>query len=211
MDQPNPLLPDTLGSGLTLGLEQTLWRALSDLDKESYASLKHAFNRAWEFASGDGRYEDVIAGIFASPLYSDDCKRYFAVANVSSSHVLRLQGGLLTEELIFSHVNAPKGSYLGGAYLTALMGSKHLSERIIEAVFIRADKRVSRAALEQTPNTMVTPRVVKGWLLQASRKDSFYFPEEEEEEEFGARHIRRAHPEYEGLPDEWVLKVFCGG
>lgn len=175
---------------------------LSDFDKTNCQTLERIFHDPWV-------NQNDLADIFASPVYSDDCKRYFAKAHAYNGAVLLLGDRFLTEEIIFSHISNPEqDQLLSGKYLNNLLVSSHLSERIMEVIFQSVLPRGSRRVLELTPDIMITPRVINSWIVGVSYGDQRLLPQSFIS--YAACIVKRVHPEYEGFPDEWALKVFCG-
>lgn len=152
-------------------------------------------------------YKHRIAEVFASPLYSDSCKKYFAAAHVDDELMFFAADRFLTEEIILSHVKGKTFVVLEWSYFKAMMGSIHLSERIMEATFERMAASWRREVLTLTPDTMITPKVMNSWLASVEG----WYRKPEDSFKVAAPRIREAHPEYEGFPDDWVMKVFCGG
>lgn len=179
----------------------SLSRQLPEIDNgKNYSDLETAFCEAQE--SSRVAYKRRVAEIFASPAYDDACKRYFAATHVSDEIILLLGGKFLTEEIILGYIEDQAGQWFDQpeAHLEAMMGSSHLSENIIEAAFKRFNKPSRAHVLELTPDSMITPRVINAWMGNVRL------------ETLGAAalRIKRAHSEYEGFPDKWVLKVFLG-
>lgn len=190
----------------------SLSRQLPEIDNgKNYSDLETAFYKATEFSAVV--YKRRVAEIFASPIYDDACKRYFAATHVSYAIVLLLGGEFLTEEIILGYIEDQTGRWFdqSKAYIEAIMGSSHLSENIIEAAFERFNKPCQAHILELTPDNMITPRVINAWSAWQSTvlygSDPFW---QETYQKAVISRIKQAHPEYEGFPDEWVLKVFCG-
>lgn len=84
------------------------------------------------------------------------------------------------------------------------MESEHLSEQIMLAMIRKTDEDELDILLPLIPDRMITPEVITNWLAQV-------IWEIEKCGAAAANRIKRMYPEYEGFPDEWVLKVFCGG
>ena len=187
-----------------------LKRELSKSDlRETYPALEDIFYNP------KLRYDEeyklniiIIAEAFASPLYSDNCKRYWAASHVSSSVVLQFGDMFLTEEIILGHIERRELKIITLDYVKAVMSSSHLSERIIEATLKEVSEIQRGSVLKLTPDIMVTPRVIKSWISTVPHGGRYGAAV------LAARaavsRIRKAHPEYEGFPDEWALKVFCG-
>lgn len=180
---------------------------LSEADTESYHAFENIFYSS-EIPRGSKEYETSIAAAFKSPLYSEACKKRFAAANMIVELTLLAADKFLTEKIILSYVEGLRYKVLSLSYFAVLMGSSHLSERIVSAAIQKIDVEVRRdGVLEIIPNTMITPRVIKDWMTHTSRPP---FPAGWKSESNAAERVRQAHPEYEGFPDEWVLTVFCG-
>ena len=90
------------------------------------------------------------------------------------------------------------------------MVSSHLSERIIKAACFRAGMTENGIILGLTPVNMITPSLISLWLEIMQWRYGRLTNLNGNSPSFAARRIREAHPEYEGFPDEWVIKVFCG-
>lgn len=153
---------------------------------------------------GSDAYNLEIVEMFASPKYSEAYKRYSAAKHLYDELIFSAADQFLTEGIILSRLQLGAGRHISMDYFKAMMGSAHLSERIMEAGFERVDATKLREILTPTPDAMVTPRVMNSWLATVERwyQDGF---------KVAAPRIRAAHPEYEEFPDEWVIKVFCGG
>ena len=180
---------------------------LSEADTESYRAFENIFYSS-EIPRGSKEYETSIAAAFKSPLYSEACKKRFAAANMFVELTLLVADKFLTEKIILSHLEGLRYKVLRLSYFAVLMGSSHLSERIVSAAIQKIDIEVKMdGVLKVIPDAMVTPRVIKDWMSNAS---AFRIPAGWNPESFAAQRVKQTHPEYEGFPDEWALKVFCG-
>lgn len=162
-------------------------------------------------------FEQCIAEAFTSPLYSNRSKAYFAALFVHSDLVLRFGDEFLSEEIIVSYLKWSGARLLNQSHVKAIMESSHLSERIIETAFKELNYTKASWTLELVPDVMVTPRVISLWKASAAGPVSPYLvhrgrtrPPLADSLAVAASRVRKAHPEYESFPDDWVLKVFCG-
>lgn len=114
----------------------------------------------------------------------------------------------LTEEIIFSHVSKPVWKFLSSAYVNAVMGSSHLSSRILDVMLKDLNYGESQIILEDAPDSLITSSVIKSWMSKVVGVSSE--SQLSDNRKFAAHRIRQAHPEYEDCPDDWTLKVFCG-
>ena len=188
---------------------------LTAADQKSFQLLENLFY-------GDGptsKYENIIEKAFASPLYSDACKQLFAASHIDSELVLSLGDKFLTEEIILGYVRKAGFKTPYEDYIRVLMSSSHLSENIIEAEFGSRGTLARLMALELTPDRMITPKLMHAWKITVPydvRPSGMGVKTEGRSERLkvnltaAAARIRQVHPEYEGFPDEWVMKVFCG-
>lgn len=188
---------------------EALREKIPSTDKGSFRTLSQSLEYIlWKFPTRER--EISIANAFASPMFSDDCKRLCAALYLGvNPSILRLGDRSLTEEIIFGYLHELESKSFGSSYIPALMRSSHLSEQIIEAAFEATGDLGRLQALELTPDAMVTPRLINTWKatfshagLRAERREANLMA--------AASRIRKAHPEYADFPDEWVLKVFCG-
>lgn len=192
--QPNLLEP-------TANLRQ----ALSVTDEASYRALERVICYS-ELGSNSAERKLRAAELFASPIYSDACKEYFVAAHMSDKLVVLAGDRFLTEKIILGYLRNPQAQSLDLAYLTVLIGSVHLSEPILVALFNRTYERTQVGkTLAVIPDIMITPQIIRSWLAPISWLTAG------DPMATIARRIRQVHPGYEGLPDEWVLKVFSGG
>ena len=192
---------------MQLETRQDTLLVLSEVDKASYFALEDIL---YSFRWGSEEHKLGIVTALNSPMYSDACKRHFAASHLQDEIIFSVAGGFLTEEIILSHVECPTYPTFSLAYFAALMGSEYLSEQIVSAAILKIDFFEESKALELIPDRMITPKVIDNWLGQASsgltEKELTVANDRGE----AAFRVRRTHPEYEGFPDEWVLKVFCG-
>ena len=92
--------------------------------------------------------------------------------------------------------------------MKAIIGSPHLSEQVIEATLLVIGPIGRKGLLELIPNALITPRVINAWRSTVPHEE---LPGRTAAATSAAvSSIKRAHPEYDGVPNEWVLKVFCG-
>lgn len=179
---------------------------LSAVDTASYFALEDIL---YSFRWGSEEHKLGIVTALNSPMYSDACKRRFAASHLHDEIIFSVAGGFLNEEIILSHLRSMTSPVFSLAYFRALMVSEHLSEQIVSAAIFRIVFFEKSEVLELIPDRMITPEVMATWLGKASSRLT------EKELAIGDRgeaalRIKRTHPEYEGFPDEWVLKVFCG-
>lgn len=180
---------------------------LSEVDMNSYQALENVF---WRLSVSERDFQSKklrIVEVFASSLYSEASKEYFAAGKVEDRLILSVCGQFLTEKIILGYLEGPRANLFNVDYFTALMGSKHLSVQIISAALIRLYPPWDWKALEVIPNLMIIPEVVVSWLAKVSGGSSGGFILAEAKVAAALR-IKQVHPEYEGLPDDWVLKVF---
>lgn len=179
--------------------------ALSETDTESYRVLENiCYGKGIQW--GGEAHKAGIIRAFKSPLYSDDAKEYCAAANLNNELILLPADRFLTEKIILGYVENVTVNIMSIAYFAALIRSSHLSERIVSAAVPWTDGIQNCAALAMIPDAMITSEVMTSWLSNAWWRTSQGGGKQE-----AARRVRQVHPEYEGFPDEWVLKVFCGG
>lgn len=141
-----------------------LRRSLSEVDMASYRVLETIL--CPPEANYDEEYDEEkaklsLAEAFKSPLYSDDSKKYFAAAHLSEEVILLVASKFITEKIIFSHIESTGDMRVRLPYLAVLMGSEHLSGRILEVVLSDANYRRSRQALAFIPDAMITPGLMK--------------------------------------------------
>lgn len=181
---------------------------LSEADKNSYKALEKilwAQDKEWD----SPEYKLSIVEAFASPLHSDASKEYFAAANMGvGSAIISACDQFLTEKIILSYIEGPRTKLFGVDCFTALMGSKHLSARIISAMLLKLYSSGDLPALEIIPDHMITPEVVNSWIKATSLGMgepllSYLCAD-------AALRVKQAHPEYADHPDAWVVKIFCG-
>ena len=182
--------------------------SFSESDGENFQAMKTIFTEPRLFAWDSEDYQLNLIEVFESVLYSDISKTFFAASNISDSRVLLSGDGFLTEEIILGHIEQPNWKFIDEPYVKAIMASSHLSEQIVKATLKEVNYKDSRLALEMTPNAMITPDVIHIWMSQTTgvlmrRLIPDWLS-------FTANCIRQAHPEYEGFPDEWVVRVFSG-
>lgn len=199
------LLVELTGREYTPGLSETagnLRLVLSEAEIVSYHALETIW---WESDLKWDSLEDKLNMVeaFASPLYETAAKEYFAAAHLGNSLILSMADRFLTEEIIFSFFSGPRMKLFGLPHFVALMGSEHLSERIILAAFPKTYPERLLKSLSLVPDAMIAPAVVSSWMLEASKKISKC-------QAVAVLRIKKVYPEYEGFPDDWVLKVFCG-
>lgn len=172
----------------------------------SYRALDQALHPL-DIEWGSEEHKLGIMSAFKSPLYSDGCKEASANSALRYEFLFLIEGEFLTEKIIFSFVDGPAPKVFRLDHFAALMGSEQLSERIISAAVRKMDIFNKRKALELLSNSMITPEVLSNWVVKASGgpRGSFISARS-----VSALRIKQVHPEYAGLPDEWVLKVFGG-
>ena len=184
---------------------EALHRELSESDMKNYYVLDKIFYTRHTDKEVE-KHVGSVKEMFASYAYSDDCKRYFAATHSKSVLTLLLGDDFLTEDIILSTIKEQSNYGLESDYVDAVMLSSHLSEPIISAIFKRIGPAKSGQVLEATPDSMITAGLLNSWVASLPSGDLKLV-----DALFIAKRIRRAHPEYEGFPDEWVIKVFCGG
>lgn len=180
---------------------------LSESDLDSFYDLEHIFYRSkyYPYYPEKEASKLKVAEVFTSSLYNIACKKYFAASNIHNELMFSVADQFLTEELIFSHIEGAGSIEIEWCYVKAMISSSHLSERILAASFSKVSEDTRELTLELTPDNMLTPEVVKSWLASAR-----WGWETGDTLTCVAARVRKAHPEYEGFPDEWLLKVFCG-
>lgn len=187
-------------------------QTLSAADMASYGALDKIFYPSIARRGGEAHKARIMSA-FQSPLYSDSSKECFAAAHLNQDFILLSAGEFLTEKIILSYLKHPWPQILDLGYFAALMGSEHLSERIVLVAGRKVDFFEDHEALKLIPNTMIISTVIASWLnhvawgLVDGGSSSIAA---KNPHSFAAGRVKRAHPEYEGLPDEWVLRVFCG-
>lgn len=194
---PSRSLREIIGT-LRLGLSK------ADLN-DSYDLEKIFYGPAWNHGSEAYRFR--LAEVFTSPLYSDVCKKYFAASNINGELIFSVADRFLTEEIILTYVENGWSGEMEVSYFKAMISSSHMSTRILEAAFSKVSKPAQELSLELIPDSMVTPGVIKSWgasarwgrLSHAERTLSLVITR-----------VRRAYPEYQDLPDEWMMKIFYG-
>lgn len=183
---------------------EALHRKLSESDKKNYHVLEKIFYARHPYEEVE-KHVGSVREMFASYAYSDDCKRYFAATHSKSVLTLLLGDHFLTEDVILSTIKEQSNFGLESDYVDVVMLSSHLSEFIISAMFEEIGPAKGAQVLEATPDSMITAGLLNSWVTslpsEGIRRGQALFI---------AKLIRRAHPEYEGLPDEWVRKAFCG-
>lgn len=182
---------------------------LSEAETASYRALERVF---WpqELALDSLEYKQSVSEAFASPIYDTAAKEYFAAAHVTNPLILSVADRFLTEKIILCYLEGHRIRAFAVRHFAALMGSEHLSERIILAAFHKMDSGGILKVLDLVPDPMVTPEVAKRWMAKALQVPYVSLQPELATTDVVQR-IRETHPEYEGFPDEWTLKVFCGG
>lgn len=179
---------------------------LPESDITSSYDLEHIFDGS-QYPPETVAYKLKVAEVFASSLYSNACKKYFAASNIHNELMFSVADQFLTEEIILSHVKREWSGEMEGSYFKAMMTSSHLSERIIVTAFGRVDGNTRKLSLELTPDYMLTPEVVKSWLAHVCLVWGWGTGFATS---LATSRVRKAHPEYEGLPDEWMVKLFIG-
>lgn len=184
---------------------------LSESDVDSYVKLETIFyarGGRW----GNEAYKIKVTKAFDSPCYSDASKEYFAAANVGDESILASCGQFLTEKIILSYITHINFESFSSSYFAALLGSEHMSERIIlaiiEGVGNLSDFRAYKI-LELIPAWLITPEIVTNWLYKLLLPP--HVQSKSATRALAALRVKQTYPEYEGFPDDWVLKVFCGG
>lgn len=183
---------------------EALHRKLSESDKKNY----HVLEKIFYARHPDEEVEKHVGSVremFDSYAYSDDCKRYFAATHSKSVLTLLLGDNFLTEDVILNTIKEQSNFGLESDYVDAVMLSLHLSEFIISAMFKEIGPAKGAQVLEATPDSMITAGLLNSWVTSLPSENI-----RRGQALFIAKRIRRAHPEYEGLPDEWVRKAFCG-
>lgn len=190
------------------GLREIIETLRGTLTIEEKKGLEVLFHHPKKYMTS-WKYKLGITNVFESPSYSDSCKKYFAASRIDSELVLLSGGQFLTEEIIVGYIEkVGREKPISWDYVKALMRSSHLSGRIIEAMLKQLGYDQSRQVLITSSAALITPGVIVAWLSKAAeRRQSRHLLACRE---FAVLQIRRAHPEYEGFPDDWVLKVFCG-
>lgn len=182
---------------------EDLRRVFSEADTESYHALENIFYSS-QVLWYSKEHKKSMAEAFKSSLYSDTCKQYFAAANMIAELTLLVADKFLTEKIILSHLGGTRYKLLDLSYFAVLMSSTHLSEHIVSAAIQKINDRFRMDdTLKIIPDTMITPKVIKTWIVRAAWDP---YPANRS----AALRIKQIHPEYEEFPDEWVLKVFCG-
>lgn len=194
---PSRSVREIIGT-LRLGLSQAELESSYDVEQVLYGPSANLKDKAYKLR---------IAEVFASPLYSDVCKKYCAASNINNELMLSVADPFLTEEIILTYIENGWSGEMEVSYFKAIMSSSHLSTRILEAVFSKVSEPAQELSLELIPDSMVTPEVIKSW--RASARWNWGWDTEQALSLITAR-VRKAHPEYQDLPDEWMMKMFYG-
>lgn len=189
-------------------MEDRLWQDLSKAEFQSFQILESIYNAV------DGQTLEayhLLEKAFASPMYGHKSKNFFAATHIGNEFILQLGDKFLTEEILLSYIQKELWDSVRSSYLNAIVSSSHFSEQVIEAVFQSRLYGESKIILASTPDAMITPKVIIAWLGKAltgpySQYDAMLLWNREH----ASQRIGKAHPEYQGLPKDWVLKVFCG-
>lgn len=189
---------------------------LSDSDTNSYFEFENICYATGAYP-GSEAYQDALAEAFISPYYSDAIKEYFAAAHLSNRFILASAGRFLTEKIILSYLENMRFQSLFESCFATIMRCEHLNERIVSAAIKKIehfdDLRASKI-LELIHSQLVTPLVVTSWLSRSLQEVQDIrgrgWDHESSATAIVALRVKQIHPEYEGFPDEWVLKVFCG-
>lgn len=222
-------------------IKATIWLALSPKDKDTYQAAKSVLDghqrKVGVFAE---EFKRELEKTFAFPLYSDELKKFVAATYIGNEFVFLVGDRFLTEELILGYIERSQQWMAEESYIKAMMGSSHLSGRIIDAASRTSGTLERNLILELTPEVMLTPKMIYNWsaglrsggryvasrvLFDEQRgalsmsKKPYEGPDVwslglvkyvEDALSLAAHRVRQAHPQYEEFPDEWVLKVFCG-
>ena len=180
---------------------------LSEADMNSYQALENFWCSSVSERDSP-EYRIRIAEAFASSLYSEASKEYFAAGKVEDRLILSVCGQFLTEKIILGYLESPRANLFNVDYFTTLMGSEHLSVQIISAALIRLCPPWDWKALEVIPDLMITPEVVNSWIKATSL--GMGEPLLSHLCSDAALRVKQAHPEYADHPDAWVVKMFCG-
>ena len=189
-------------------IQRTMYWRLSESDRKDCQRLVSILLEDMDRTFGMYEVELNIAEALASSLYSDACKKYFAAKYIHNDFVLLLCDRFLTEEIILGHIdNFPTG-WIPMSYFERLIGSKHLSARLLESFFRGFGECSLDLNLGLIPDSMITSKVLKSWMVAVSDVKSPVSLIMGLKE--AAFRVKQVHPEYEDYPDDWVLKVFCG-
>lgn len=139
----------------------TLFRGLSKSDKNTVHTLEDIYISSQPRIQNSEEDIRLIKNSFASSLYSDKGKRYFAAAHVNLHLILLTGEKFLTEEIIWAHMSRQSRKFLATDYMTGLAKSLHLSERIVDAALQEMSYSEGQWFLGLVPASMITPRVIK--------------------------------------------------
>lgn len=176
--------------------------------RASYRKLENAFYSE-QVQRGSEKYKAIIVRALKSPLYDDAAKKYFAALHLSDEFILLSADKFLTEKIILSYTEDNWMTlFFSLPYFAALMQSAHLSERLVLAAIQKIAGCGEQKTLELIPDRMITPKVVDSWLANIIQLPNS-LEILRDWKAVAAKRIMRIHPEYNELPHEWILKVFC--
>ena len=203
--------PPAISSSYLVLKQKLIAYGIAEAEVEGYLGWYKVSQDAY-FDSPEN-FDSLVEDFFKSSLFSSKVKELWALTNPRWTAVLRWGGSFLSEVSLLDVINENE-NINSREFVEALKANKSFTPKVFAAYFTNHTVTLEGQAfaLEFTPNSFVTPAWIQAVLAMRLDFEVFDTPlgvaVSEYYREIIAAKVRKAHPEYEGMPDDWTLKLF---